>query len=509
MKIKKGETYSEILWMSNLDLEKKPEDNKKTGVVCTISSKNNSIEFLKSLQSNGMNVVRMNFSHGSHEEHSVTIENTKQAFSKNRRPVAIALDTKGPEIRIGEIQDPNGITIQKDKIVELTTDISYSTNSTQEKIYVDYKKLPNTVKTKSLIYIDDGALSLEVISISGDSIKTKAINSHILKSRKGVNIPYAKIDLPALSEKDKADIKFGIAKEVDFIFASFIRKASDVHEIRNVIGSAEFNIQIISKIESHEGLENFQEILEASDGIMIARGDLGIEIPPEKVFAAQKKIAALCNRAGKPVICATQMLESMIHNPRPTRAEVSDVGNAVLDGVDCVMLSGETASGKYPKESVGMIAKVCKEAELIVQHDVLFPRLVRHSIEMGGMYDTFAQAVVGASLNDSTKLIVVLTSSGKTASLIAKYRPPIPIIAITRSESTANHLLLHRGCIPIIYRRPKTKQSWEEEIEERLKWATEYSKEHNLIKSSEHLIFVQGYASGGGNTNTFRIIKAD
>lgn len=336
-----------------------------------------------------------------------------------------------------------------------------------------------------------------------------------MTDRKNVNLPGTNVDLPAVSEKDKADLRFGVAQKVDMVFASFIRRAADVREIRAVLGEEGRHIMIISKIENMQGIENFDEILAESDGVMVARGDLGMEIPLEKVFVAQKMMIAKCNIAGKPVICATQMLESMTYNARPTRAEVSDVANAVLDGVDCVMLSGETAKGKYPIDAVDMMHRSCIEAESVICHNALFNQL--RDITSKPMSDTEAVAcsAVSASLEQpDISAIFVLTTSGESARLVSKYRPVVPIVAITRNEGVARQIHLSRGCYPIISNAPTVSESeplykWQDNVDGRVKEAVMKAIDMGLVKTSGKVIAIQGWRGGSGTTNTMRILSIE
>lgn len=299
---------------------------------------------------------------------------------------------------------------------------------------MDYKNITKVIDTGRIIYVDDGVLAFEVLSVTDEkTVKCRAINNGKISSKKGVNLPKTDVDLPALSEKDKADLRFGVKNKVDMIFASFIRRASDVLAIREVLGEEGKDIQIISKIENQQGVTNFDRILRVTDGVMVARGDLGIEIPPAEVFMAQKMMIAKCNLAGKPVICATQMLESMTYNPRPTRAEVSDVGNAVLDGADCVMLSGETAKGNYPRESVAMMHDTCLLAEKAIPYLAHFDELRLLTHRPCSTLESCAMAAVSTSLELNAGAILVLTTSGNSARLISKYRPVCPILMVTRN----------------------------------------------------------------------------
>lgn len=304
--------------------------------------------------------------------------------------------------------------------------------------YIDYKNITRVITPGRLIFVDDGILSLQVLEIVDDkTIKVKALNNGAIASKKGVNLPGTDVDLPALSEKDIADLQFGVKNNVDIVFASFIRRADDVKHIREILGEEGKNIQIISKIENQQGVNNFDEILDETDGVMVARGDLGIEIPAPQVFVAQKMMIAKCNIKGKPVICATQMLESMTYNPRPTRAEVSDVANAVLDGTDCVMLSGETAKGSYPENAVRMMHETCMLAEHTIPYASVFDELRNVTAPPISPVASVAMAAVSTSFHLNAGAILVLSTSGLSARLISKYRPVCPIIMVTRNDSTA------------------------------------------------------------------------
>ena len=344
--------------------------------------------------------------------HQSVIDNARKSESEYAgRPVAIALDTKGPEIRTGNTPGDIDIPIKEGLELNITTDDKYATASDDKNLYVDYKNITKVIDAGKLIYVDDGIQSFQVIKVVDDkTLRVKALNSGQISSKKGVNLPGTDVDLPALSKKDIADLQFGVKNNVDMVFASFIRTGNDIKHIRKVLGEDGKEIQIIAKIENQQGVNNFDDILKETDGVMVARGDLGIEIPAAKVFIAQKMMIAKCNMAGKPVICATQMLESMTFNPRPTRAEVSDVANAVLDGADCVMLSGETAKGNYPKEAVTMMHDTCLLAEVAIPYANVFDELRSSTSRPMETVESIAISAVGASMELNAGAILVLTT---------------------------------------------------------------------------------------------------
>lgn len=457
-----------------------------------------------------MNIVRMNFSHGSYEYHQSVIDNARKVVAtEDGRPLAIALDTKGPEIRTGMVRDGNEVKVSRGHEMIVTTDPQYSEVCDDKRMYIDYVNLPKVTAPGKLIYVDDGIMTLQVISIDGTDVRVKVMNDGTISSRKGVNLPKTKVDLPALSEKDKKDLAFGVKNNVDMIFASFIRRADDVREIRKVLGPDGAKVKIIVKIENEQGVVNFDEILKEADGVMVARGDLGIEIPASQVFLAQKMMIAKCSLAGKPSICATQMLESMTYNPRPTRAEVSDVANAVLDGADCVMLSGETAKGNYPLEAVRMMSETAYLAEQAICYPPLFDQLRQLTPRPTDTAETLALAAVSASIEQDAGAIIVLSTSGTTARLCAKYRPQCPTICVTRDDVTARQCHLYRGVYPVHYPEPRgiPTAQWQIDVDNRIRYGLKTALNLNIVKPNQTIIAVQGWKGGLGHTNTLRILS--
>lgn len=440
-------THSEVKLDKNLVYVDRDPKLRKTKIICTLGPSSREVDRLVELLDCGMNIARLNFSHGDHKYHKQTVQNLREALKK--RPnltCAIMLDTKGPEIRTG-ILESNTIDLVRGQELELTTDYSFIGNS--KKIAISYKDILK-VKVGQKILIGDGNLTCYVTEIKTDSVIVKLENSYKIGHKKNVCLPRVNVTLPTLDEKDEDDlVNFGLKEGIDFIAASFIRKAEDIETIRDCLGPRGNHIKIIAKIENHEGLDNFEAILEATDGIMVARGDLGMEIDIEKLFIAQKYMIDKCNLAGKPIVTATQMLESMITNPRPTRAEASDVANAVLDGTDAVMLSGETASGQYPLEAVTIMAKICVEAEGCVNYPSVFRSITQNSEKPLSLEEAICLSAVSSASEVMAGLIVVITETGKTARLVAKYKPFQPILALCMSASVIRQLNCSRGVITL------------------------------------------------------------
>ncbi|XP_053289345.1 pyruvate kinase PKLR isoform X1 [Pleuronectes platessa] len=509
-----ADTFLEHLCL--LDIDQEPITARNTSIVCTIGPASRSVEKLQEMVKAGMNIARLNFSHGSHEYHGGTIKNIREAVETVTsdplyyRPVAIALDTKGPEIRTGLVNGKveEEVVLQKGSTVRVVTAESDKDKTDGKIIWVDYPSLPKVVKQGATIYIDDGLIGLKVTEIGPDWVDTVVEASGLLSSRKGVNLPGCDlIGLQAVSERDRADLRFGVSQGVDMVFASFIRSAQDVKDVRQVLGAHGREIKVISKVESRQGVQNFEEILAESDGVMVARGDLGIEIPAEKVFIAQKMMIGRCNSAGKPVICATQMLESMVAHPRPTRAEGSDVANAVLDGADCVMLSGETAKGLFPVEAVAMMHSICREAEAAIFHQQLFEDLRRLTPLSSDPTEVTAIGAVESSFKCYAGAIIVLTISGRSAHLLSRYRPRCPIIAVTRSPQVARQSQLLRGVFPVLF-HPLPAPVWADDVDDRVNFGMDIGKARGFFKPGDMVIVVTGWIPGSGHTNIMRAVSA-
>ncbi|KAF2581109.1 hypothetical protein F2Q68_00004024 [Brassica cretica] len=454
--------------MSNIDIEgilkELPNDGRtpKTKIVCTLGPASRSVPMIEKLLKAGMNVARFNFSHGSHEYHQETLDNLRAAMQNTGILAAVMLDTKGPEIRTGFLKDGNPIQLKEGQEITISTD--YEIKGDEKTISMSYKKLPVDVQPGHTILCADGSISLAVLSCDPKSgtVRCRCENTAMLGERKNVNLPGVVVDLPTLTEKDVEDIlKWGVPNKIDMIALSFVRK----------------------------GVLNFDEILRETDAFMVARGDLGMEIPIEKIFLAQKMMIYKCNLAGKPVVTATQMLESMIKSPRPTRAEATDVANAVLDGTDCVMLSGESAAGAFPEIAVKTMAKICIEAESSLDYNTIFKEMIRATPLPMSTLESLASSAVRTANKARAKLIIVLTRGGTTAKLVAKYRPAVPILSVVvpvftsdtfnwscSDESPARHSLIYRGLIPVLAEgsaKATDNESTEEIIESALKQATE------------------------------------
>ena len=468
-------------------------DIKRTKIVCTLGPASQSEDVLRELILNGLNVCRFNFSHGSHEEHKGRIDMVKKVREELNRPIAILLDTKGPEIRTGNFADPE-VLLEEGSEFTITMD---EVVGTKEICTVSYKGLADDVKEGDTILIDDGLVGLRVKSVENGNIKCIVENSGIVKNHKGVNVPGVKINLPAITPKDVSDIEFGIKEGIDMIAASFVRKASDVLAIREILEKNNAgDVLILSKIENQEGVENIDEILQVSDGIMVARGDLGVEIPTEEIPIVQKMIIKKCNELAKPVITATQMLDSMIRNPRPTRAEVTDVANAIYDGTDAIMLSGETAAGKYPVEAVKVMASIAKRIEQTLDYDRMLKEKGSKNVTVT---DAISHATCTTAVDLNASAIITSTSSGYTAKMVSKFRPQAPIIAATSNEAVMRRLALTWGVCPI-------KSALAGNTDEVIEKSIEASIESGYVKNGELVVITAGVPVGvSGTTNLIKV----
>ncbi|MCY9197239.1 pyruvate kinase [Bacillus atrophaeus] len=468
---------------------------RKTKIVCTIGPASESIEMLTNLMEAGMNVARLNFSHGDFEEHGARIKNIREASKKLGKNVGILLDTKGPEIRTREMENGAIELVAGTELIVTMDEVL----GTPEKISVTYEGLADDVQKGSTILLDDGLIGLEVLEVHADKreIKTKVLNSGTLKNKKGVNVPGVSVNLPGITEKDARDITFGIEQGVDFIAASFVRRSTDVLEIRELLEEHNAgDIQIIPKIENQEGVDNIDSILEVSDGLMVARGDLGVEIPAEEVPLVQKELIKKCNALGKPVITATQMLDSMQRNPRPTRAEASDVANAIFDGTDAIMLSGETAAGSYPVEAVQTMHRIASRSEEALNYKEILSKR-RGQVGMT-ITDAIGQSVAHTAINLSAAAIVTPTESGHTARMISKYRPQAPIVAVTVNESISRKLALVFGVFP---ESGQNATSTDQMLDD----AVQKSLNSGIVKHGDLIVITAGSVGESGTTNLMKV----
>ncbi|MCB6422685.1 pyruvate kinase [[Clostridium] scindens] len=418
---------------------------KKTKIICTMGPNTNDAGLMRALVQNGMDIARFNFSHGDHEEQKARMDMLKKIREEENKPVAILLDTKGPEIRTGILKDGKKINLQAGNLFTLTTEDIVGDES---KVSITYAGLVEDVQVGSTILVDDGLIGLKVKEKKGKEIVCTVINGGELGERKGVNVPNVPVRLPAITDKDREDIRFGVEQEIDFIAASFVRNAECILEIKAFLRECGAPyIPIIAKIENAEGIKNIDEIIRCADGIMVARGDLGVEIPAEEVPYLQKMMIQKCNDNYKPVITATQMLDSMIRNPRPTRAEVTDVANAVYDGTDAVMLSGETAQGKYPVEALQMMVHIVENTEEHLDYETLLKKAEEH--RMKSTSSALGHATVTTANNLGAKCIITPSVSGATARVVSKFKPRTEIIGVTPNEATLRRMQIYWGVRPL------------------------------------------------------------
>lgn len=457
---------------------------KKTKIVATIGPVTTSQAALEKLLKAGLNVVRLNFSHGDFAEHQEKVDNARAASKATGIPVAILQDLSGPKIRTGTFQNDSSVRVTLKAGQKFTFSTDEKTIGDETKAYINYPKLPAEIKKGEAVLVDDGKVRMICTDIKGNEVICKVVNGGELKGRRGVNLPDSDLTISALTAKDKKDIEFGEKNKVDYVAFSFVRKASEAAELRKILNKRGMqHTKIIAKIETPQALENFDEILEIVDGVMVARGDLAVEIPAQKVPLAQKEIIEKCNAAGKPVITATQMLESMIKNPVPTRAEVSDVANAMLDGTDAVMLSEETTLGAYPVEAVSMMAKIASEVENDVRHSVLLAHPER--LDSDTLSKSIGAAAAQTAERIGAKYIVALTEFGHAAALASRQRVSVPVIAVTPNEMTHNQMCLYFGVYPMMIKNhPGFREAHED--------AKKMLVSEKLVKKGDKVVFISG-----------------
>lgn len=467
---------------------------RKTKIICTLGPAVDNEEILSKLMIKGMDVARLNFSHGTHEDHQKRIDTFKKVREKLQLPIPLLLDTKGPEIRAGKFETNEVLLKEGDSFVLVNENII----GNNTRCTITYKELYKDVRKGGRILINDGLVELEVVDIKDKDIHCVVLNGGIIGNNKGINVPNVEIHLPSITEKDIEDIIFGVKNEFDFIAASFVRKASDVIEIRKVLeNNGGHGIKVIAKIENREGIDNFDEIIKVSDGIMVARGDLGVEIPVEEVPIMQKQLIKKCYSNGKPVITATQMLDSMIRNPRPTRAEASDVANAIYDGTSVIMLSGETAAGKYPIETLEMMCKIAEKAENAINY---WKRFLSTPFDMAvSVTNAISHATCTTALDLKASAIITVTQSGHTARMISRFRPSCPIIATTTDKRVQRQLMLSWGVKPFLVDFAST-------TDEMFDMGVEKALESTFVKNGDIVVITAGAPIGiSGTTNILKV----
>ena len=473
-------------------IEKDEGYMRRTKIICTIGPASCSEEVMRELLLAGLNVARMNFSHGTHESHAEMIARFRKVRDELKLPAAVMLDTKGPEIRLGLFDEP----------VEVVSGQTYTfstveTPGTAEKCFVNYAELPADVKSGDMLLVDDGDLSFRVEETTDTEIRCTVIDGGMMKSQKGVNIPGARLNMPFLSERDKSDLLFGIEQNVDYVAASFTRRAQDIIDMRSFLNShGGEGIRIIAKIENRSGVDHVEEICEIANGIMIARGDLGVEIPGVEVPAIQKYLINKCRMLGTRVITATEMLESMIHNPRPTRAELSDVANAVYDGSSAIMLSGESAAGKYPVEAVKNMAETAEYTEKQINYG---KRFANADFQTKSIVDAISHATCAMAIDVDAKCIVVSSLTGRTVRMVSRFRCPVDIIGMTTSEKAWRKLNLSWGVKPVLCEEYNS-------MEVMFYNAMNEAKSVMKLKKGDHIVLTGGLINGKtGNTNVIKV----
>ena len=470
---------------------------RKTKIVCTIGPASGSKGMIEKLALAGMNVARLNFSHGTYEQHATHIEAIRRVSSKLSLPLAILQDLPGPKIRTGRLKAETVWLKEGDDFILTNKQVVGDEHIAS----VSLASLPNDVSPGNIIFLNDGAIKLEVVSTTNSEIRSKVVVGGILAPKRGVNIPGVRLNVPSITDEDLSHLLFGLEHGVDFVALSFVREAADVLQVRQFLQAKGADVPLIAKIEKHEAVGNIDEIIAEADGIMVARGDLGVEIPLKRVPLVQKEIISKCNRVGKPVIVATQMLQSMIHSPFPTRAEVSDVANAILDGTDAVMLSGETAIGKYPKEATLMMRQVALETEMALPYHRILSEKTETVIPQTDDAISYAACHIAEQLGAVG--IIAYTSSGSTAQRVAKYRPKAPILAITPKDSVRRKLALYWGVYP--YQVPEYAT-----VEKAFEQGAQLAVKLGLAKRGDLVIVTAGVPLRvPGSTNILKVQKID
>ena len=472
---------------------------RKTKIICTLGPSTDKDGVLRELVANGMNVARFNFSHGSYEEHKGRLDMLKAVRAELNKPVAALLDTKGPEIRLKEFK--NGVEmLEAGQTFTLTT---REVEGTKEICSVTYKDLPQDVQPGGTIMLDDGLIMLHIEQVTDTDIICTVLNSGKIKTKKGVNVPGVHLSMPYLSQKDREDIIFGVQNGFDFIAASFVRTAQDVYDIRNLLNEYDSNIRIIAKIENMQGIQNLEEIINVADGIMVARGDMGVEIPLEEVPILQKKMIKMAVAQGKHVITATQMLESMIKNPRPTRAEATDIANAIYDGTTAIMLSGESAAGLYPVEAVKTMSRIAERAEQDIDYRGRMQKVKEDRQETPDITTAISYATCSVASDLNAAAIITVTMSGFTANMIARYKPGCQIIGCTLDEKVYRQLNLLWGVKPVMIQKERTTDALFEE-------AVFKAKQAGLVKTGDTVVITGGVPLGVvGKTDMIHVVEVE
>ncbi len=488
--------------MATLEFQSRPEflrdaasrpGLRRAKIVCTVGPVSGAEAMMRELMRAGMDVARLNFSHGTHEDHARSMERLRRAAAKEERTICILQDLQGPKIRTGRLRDRRPVTLKSNSRVTITPRNVLGTSSV---LSTSFRGLAQEVGPGSRILLSDGLIELVVRAVHGEDVECEVVNGGRLGEHQGINLPGTALTVPSLTEKDRKDLEFGLSHGVDMVALSFVRTAADVREAKRLIGQRRDDVPVIAKLEKPQAIEHLRDIMELADGVMVARGDLGVELPPEQVPIMQKHIIRCAAELRKPVITATQMLESMIENPRPTRAEASDVANAIFDGTDAVMLSGETASGKYPVQAVTMMARIIGEAEAHMR--AIAPRYQRHERGSLSISETICESVAHAAQDLDMRAIAVYTETGTTARLVSKYRPAAPIFAFAHRESVCHRLNLLWGVHPVRCEKALT-------AEDMVRGSERHLTRAGAVRGGDVMAIISGTRGSAGSTNLMRL----